>query len=678
MLCKVMSILTTTKGINNKLLPENQAQSKLKPEDIFKTYNVSKYKPSTEEKTVREMIIKHFEMGEVTMRKPRVEFNDMSLVDRMMYDQMSFNTYQPNNGQGLYGDAINAWRSNAIRPVVRNKAISIAAHVTARLIFPKVFAYDKSDNEQKDAAMVMSDLMEWSADQSDYEHTSLQRVLSSLTDPASIGYTEYVETYRTIKTEKGEDGKWKTEKVLDDTLSGFQDAVVPANELFIENIFEPNIQKQGWLIWRKVISYSLAEAKYMNTYENFKYVTPGVQLIYSDANAYFYEVYDESLRQDNVEEICYWNRTLDIKIIMVNGVMMTESENPNPRIDKKYPFDKYYYEEINTNFFYGMSLSFKLQSDARIVNDLYPMIIDGTYLNVMPPMINSGGESITSDVVVPGVVTTLDNPNSSITPVNTSNNLKAGLDTLGVVENSLNNSSQEPQQSGSSNPGSQTAYEISRLEQNASTVLGLFLKMIAKHVKDFGKLRASDIIQYMTIADVDKLEDNGELVYKTFLLGEKATNGGTKTRKIKFDNTLPDEMDDDDLLKESYKTLENEDKYENSEIYRVNPGMFRKVLFEMSISPDVLNPKSADLEKAYNLEEYDRMIANPLANQEEAFRMLLGSYDATKRDPDKYIAEQGQEAMPGLPGLPQQMGAESPLASAMGQTPLPQDIGGKV
>ena len=51
------------------------------------------------------------------------------------------------------------------------------------------------------------------------------------------------------------------------------------------------------------IAESLARAKYERKYENFKYVKPGVQIIYNDANQTFYEVYDTNMRHELVEEI---------------------------------------------------------------------------------------------------------------------------------------------------------------------------------------------------------------------------------------------------------------------------------------------------------------------------------------------------------------------------------------
>ncbi len=626
----------------------------------------SQYTETDAQKEVTALILKHFSLGVVNQYTPRVEFNDLSLITRDQFDQMSFNTYQPNNGEAWEGAPQSAWRSRAIRPVVRNKCMSIAAHATARLIFPKVFAYNNQSEEQTDAAQVMEDLMEWSGDVSNYPFVALMRVITALSSPASIGYTEYGEVERTVKTEK-KDGVWITEKIRDESYPCFMDEVVPVNQLLIQNFFEPDIQRQGWLIWRKVYSYSEAQLKYGATYDNFKYVRPGVQTLYNDANNQFYYVYDPNMRSEDVEEVTYWNKNLDLKIIMVNRVMLTDADNPNPRKDKLYPFDKFGYEPINNRFFYYKSLAFKLQHDADIVNTLYQMVIDGTYLSIFKPMVNVGGEIIASDVIVPGAVTTLSDPNADLRAINVGSDLKSGLETLSVVEQSINESSIQGLQSGqqdSSQPGGTTAYEISRLEANANTILGLFLQMIAKHVKDFGKLRLGDIVQYLTMPEVMAVEDDAELVYKTFFL--KAGNKGGNNKKIELDKDLPDEMDDETHLDMSYDLLSDEQDKDMT-ISKVNPGLFRELQYMITLSPDVMSPKSSDLERAYNLEEYDRMVMAPpgMFDPTETAKLLLTSNPSTQKDPSKYLAkaptpgmvsplqqDPSQKAANGQPGTP--------------------------
>lgn len=617
------------------------------------TDEIADYKETDDEFAISSMILRHFVLGTTNQYTPRVEFNDLSLVGRDQYDQMSFNTYQPNNGDAWEGSPQTAWRSRALRPVVRNKCMSIAAHATARLIFPKVFAYNEESDEQQEAAQVMEDLMEWSGDQSDYAHTALLRTITAMASPASIGYTEYGEVMRTVKTEKGENGKWIEKRIRDESYPCFMDEVVPVTQLYIQNFFEPDIQKQGWLIWRKVYSFSEAQNKYNGVYENFKYVKPGVQTIYDDANRTFYYVYDPNMRSEDVEEITYWNKNLDLKVTMVNRVMLTPVDNPNPRQDKLYPFDKFGYEPIHNRFFYYKSLAFKLQQDANVVNTLYQMVIDGTYLSIFKPMINRGGEIITSDVIVPGAVTTFADSEANLEAINVGSDLKSGLETLSVVENSINESSQEPLQGGQDDTGSgTTAYEISRLEANANTVLGLFLQMIAKHVKDFGKLRLGDILQYLTIPEVMEIEGgDADLIYKTFFL--KGSDTGEKNKKIQFDKNMPDEMSEDEHMEASYNVAKEEES-NDMEISKVNPSLFRNLKYMLTISPDVLNPRSTDLERAYALEDFDRMIAQPMVfDPEETGKLLLKNNPLTKKKPEQYLAKPApQIPVPTVPNMP--------------------------
>ncbi len=670
-----MGIVTTTES-------EKKVEAVLMRTSVDKkgmiTDEVSPYIETPQELQVSSMILKHFVLGTVNMYTPRVEFNDLSLINRDQYDQMSFNTYQPNNGEAWEGDPQSAWRSRAIRPIVRNKCISIAAHATSRLIFPKVFAYNNQSDEQQEAAHVMEDLMEWSGDVSNYPFVALMRVITAMSSPASIGFTEYGEVYRTVKTEKDSKGNWVEKRIRDEAYPCFMDEVVPVGQLYIENFYEPDIQKQGWLIWRKVYAYSDAQAKYNGVYDKFKYVRPGVQTIYDDANRQFYYVYDPNMRSEDVEEIIYWNKNLDIKIIMVNRVMLTDWNNPNPRMDKMYPFDKFGYEPINNRFFYYKSLAFKLQHDADIVNTLYQMIIDGTYLAIFKPMVNVGGEIIASDVIVPGAVTTLSSPDADLRAINVGSDLKQGMETLAAVEKSINESSQEPLQQGVANKGSQTAYEISKLEQNANTVLGLFLQMISKHVKDFGRLRVGDIVQYLTLPDVSMITGDSELTYKTFFLKGLEKTGG-KNKKIEFTSEVPEKMSEDEYMDRSYKLLQ-EEKSKNMTIAKANPAMFRELKYMVAIHPDVLNPRSEDLERAWAVEDFDRMIGHPeVFDGKEAGKLLLGANQTTKKDVDRYLTKELPMGAP-LPidpatGMP--AAGNSPLNAVMKKSPLsPANKGG--
>lgn len=596
---------------------------------------LSPYKPDDASKNMIVQVIERFRYSDIIMRKPRREFNDLSVLTRTMVDQMAFNCYQPNDGDALQGDITESWKSRAIKPVERNKVISIAAHSTAQLIFPKVFAFDKTNHEQEDAANIMTDLMEWAADKSDYLMTNLFAIIASLVNPAAIVYTDYSDVYRKVKREK-ENGVWKSEYVCDESLSGFNDTVVPVDEFYISNFYENDVQKQDWLIWRRVQSYSMMQAKYgdLDKYPNFKYVKPGVQLLYNDANVNFYEVYDSNLRQELCEEIIYWEKTRDLKLILVNGVLLTDPEEPNPRDDKLYPFVSFGYEPMDEGkCFYYKSLVFKMKQDAKIVNTLYPMIIDGTYLSIMPPMVNSGTEEITSDVIVPGAVATI-SQDSTITPLQLGQNLVAGFNALNKVEESIAQTANE--QPPPTQRGKMTAYELSVRQKELITLLGPFVQMIMKYVKHFGKLRLGDILQYMTIGELKDLEGD-ELVYKTFFLPESSTR--TKTKKIEFDGTLPDEPTEEENENISADIYEQEGgKEQKISLAKVNPRLFRKLAFVLSITPEVLTPMTEDVKNALKLEIYDRAIANQSVDQEAVTKeFLFGAFPLSRKDPEKFM-----------------------------------------
>lgn len=643
----------------------------------------SRYNPSKEVKERTSEVLRDFGLANTIKTKPYAEFNFNSLIDRMNLDQMSYNQYPGDRSQ----DPADAWRSLAFRPIVRNKIISIAAHITASIIYPKIYAQNDRDEEDRDAAQVMRDIIEWVSDQCDYDKTFLYSVLAALVNPAAIIHTEFAEKYREIKVTKA-DGTWDTKKVLDDLFSGFQDTLVPVDELWISNIYEHNIQKQPFLIWRKVIDYATAKAKY-NDYEPFKYVKPGIQVLYAEDLDLFYEQYDQSMRGNLVEEIRYYNRFADLQLTFVNGILMEDVNQPNPRKDKLYPFVKGGYELFDDGrFFYYKSLAFKLANDEDIINTMYRMLTDGSYMQVMPPAVVFGDDEINSAVIAPGVVTTLSNADgrSSFQTIPTNNNLTAGYNLLEKVEASVNESSSDVLQQGQSPQGDQTAFEISKVEQNARVMLGLFGKMIGFMVKDFGKLRVGDILQHMTVGQVDELlNDPQKLKFRTFLLPEKTVNGKSKTRRIEFDMNLPNEITDKDLMFMSQEIEDKERKMGSKvEIYKVNPELFRSLKFKCIIQPEAISPKSDALKKALNLEAYGLAIVNPIVaanpeNQQAVTRdLLFSNFDQTKDDPERYMkppvqppAAAGPAAQTGGQNIRGRMGAE------MGQPSLEVAMLGK-
>jgi hypothetical protein len=647
---------------------------------------LANYTPSSEERDAINSILKDFRNGWQTMHLPRAEFNDLSLYQRHIVDMLAFNTYQENDGQPMLEDRLGGWKSQAMRPVVRNKSISIAAHETARAIVPKIFAYNEENEEQEDSAKVMSYLVDWAREQANYPHQSLFRTIASLYSPISWGYSGYEQVYRKVKDTK-KNKKWVYKTIIDEDESGFKHLPIPTDQVFFANFYERDVQKQDFIIWRRIISYDKAKAKYGDN-PNFAYVHPGILVVMDDANSAFYNVYDPHMRGEEVEEVIRWRKSTDSREVLVNGVLQTEPEEANPRADHQYPFDAFYYLPINERCIAGKSLVFAMQSDATIVNTLYQMVIDRNYLDLFPPTITTGSDKVGMDVVVPGLNLAFADKDVQINPIQTGNpqSVKSAMDMLDKVETSIAESSQDPVQQGQ-NPGGppSTAYEISRIEQNAATVLGLSMKFISQHAIQYGKLLVSDILQYMTIADAEKITEEGGLLYRTFFAKEPGQSG--KMNKIQFDANMPETMTDDEKMDMSFALLKASGGLKSGmTLWKANPILFREFKYTMAVDSDVLNPRSSDLVRAFDLETYDRAIASPIADQEKIFTdLLMATNPKTAKDPKHYVAPPAPVVPPGqmglpmgnTPGGPQQtppgaQGRPKPAPSAAGK--LPQEM----
>lgn len=612
----------------------------------------SDYHPTDLEKKCRLEILNDFKNGWQTMHLPRPEFNDLSLYQRHITDMLSFNTYQENDGQPMLEDRLGGWRSTAMRPVQRNKAVSIAAHMTARQLVPKIFAYDEADESQEDSAKVMSYLVDWAREQANYPFMALHRTITSLYSPISWGYSEYSEVMRSEQDGANEDGSPNYKYVVDEENSGFKHTPVSTDQVFFPDFYTRDCQQQDFIIFRRIISYDKFCSKYSKTqYPNAKFVTPGIQIVMDDANRGFYQMYDPHMRKEDVEEVVRWRKSTDSKDILVNGILITKPWAPNPRQDHQYPWDCFYYLPINERCIAGKSLVFALGPESDLLNTQYQIINDANYLNLFPPTVTTGSDKVGMDVIVPGLNLAFSDPDVKITPTKVADGgaIQIAMKVMDQVEKSLQESSQDPIQQGQKPDGQpSTAYEISRIEQNAATVLGLTMKFMANsHVIPYGKLLLSDILQYTTVADAAKTTGEGGLVYKTFFSKEPGEGG--KMNKIVFDGSMPDTMTEDEKMKLSYDLLVKQGGTRaNLKLWKANPSLFREYKYSFTIDADVLNPRSAELTRAFDLETYDRAINSPVADQEKLFTdLLMGSNPKTARDPKNYVTKAPPPAAPG-------------------------------
>lgn len=582
---------------------------------------VSMYNPDKETRDVTHYVLKDYLHGKKLQDTPRREFNDRSLKTEIDGNYRAFNSYVPPKSE----DPDEVWRAQTVRPLTRNKIISIASHVTQAVLYPNVFARNEDDEEDKLVAQVMKDLVDYTIDNSNYERAFIQAAISMLVEPCVIVESKFYEVYRDVKMQKGKDGKYEKKKILDEVMSGFMTSVVPSAELLIANFYEPDIQKQRFVIRNRYIDYSEAASLY-GDHKNWAYVRPGAMNVFDSENDMFYEVYDENASEYLVNEVIYENRAKDCRLVFVNGVLVTDPEQPNPRKDKLYGYAKSIFEPINNGqFFYGKPAVTKLASDQEVVDTLYNMLLDGTFMQLMPSIAVYGHEGADASVLIPGTVTSFRDPNTKIDTLAPRTDIRAGLEAISLVERSMSESSQDSSQMGLAGGQEITARQAIILQQNARTALGLFGKQISFLVHDIGTLRVGEICQYMTVGVANEVAS--EIKYKAYTVLNRTENGNSVNRKIEFVDdfyNMEGKSNADELKQMSFDILDEEmRKNKDMRIYKINPEKFRNMKYSITINVDELTPKSQALQKALDLEGYDRMIQNPYVDQEKVTRDFL-------------------------------------------------------
>lgn len=606
---------------------------------------VSSYNPSKEVKTITDRVKQDYQVGYEILHRKFTEFNDMTLLERMDTDQKAFNTYIEPPSQ----DPEESWRYFGSRPLTRNKIISIAAHIIAVELFPQIFAQNEADEEDKMSSNVMRDLIEYEIRKSDYDIDFLFSVIAMLVNPVVYLNVEFAEVLQKIKY-KNEKGNISTRMVLDELFSGLQINIIPGDEMLISNAYQFNIQKQRFLIHKRFMEYSDAE-RINGEHENWKYVQQGIKALYNSDDGRFYDSYDEEL-STLCEVVTYYNRGEDMEITFINGIYFGDADvNANLMKHRRlilqngeivtipvYPFCKGGHEPIDEKrFFFYKSGVFKLVEDQALLDVMWRMVVDGTFLQIMPPLASHGGEKVNASIIFPGRVTPF-GENSKVTPLQ-AGNPNAGYNAIAQLEKSMSESSQDAFRQGVSNEGTQTAYEISKLEQNAKIQLGIMGTMVGRLVRDLGELMVDEIIMHETVGQVEEITGGEtQMKYRTFLLPNKTEGGKTVTKKIVFDGTIiGKKFSDKELKQKQYEILEQEGGIDSdTRIVRVNPERFARNKYTIMVSPDILKPLSDAFQRAFNLEAYQIGRQDPYINQEAWTRdFLVGT--VAKGKEDKYM-----------------------------------------
>lgn len=597
-------------------------------ENIGRKKPASAYQPSSDVAELTSIVKRDYAQGHQILTRNWVELNNRSVLEDRDRGQRTFNVFVDESIE----DPATAWQWRGRRSKARNKAIQMHAYMTANYIIPSFVAQNEDDEEDRDFSDAMQDVVEWMIYNSTYRDSFLKVSMGMLVNPVTYLGAEYCEVYQTIK-EKTEKGISKKE-VLDEVLSGFNAPVYSADQVLIANAYEQNIQRQRFIIKRRYIDYSEAEAKY-GEHKNFEYVTPGIKAIFGE-DGLFYDVKDDD-HPSLVEESIYINRRDDTEIPFVNGIYMGEDNVDANRIKHrdnrgtpKYNVIPFGYQRINEHFFYFKSLMNAQYWDDQLLDEQYRLGMNRAFLDTDMPVAVTGVENTDlSNLVFPSAVAAFANPDAKVTPLLPQANLNNLFNAMQITENSMEESSLSSTAGGQLPDTGTKATAITVAQKNAETILKGVGSNLAIAMTQYGALMADIAINHVTAPQVDEiLGGKIRLKYKTLTLNEKIIDGKQMSKVLRFDESLLGvEMDEDEKKERSLELLK-ETGYpkQTKSIYLINPLLFSRLKYLSRVEPAKMFPQSEEYRQAILSQIYAQFEQNPFVSLESLTRKTLYAF----------------------------------------------------
>ena len=627
-----------------------------------KALEVSAYNPPEAIKKLFAQVQSDYQVAWSLQNRTFDEFDGVSLLQRARLDQQTFGAFVG----AEYVPAQKQWRWRGRKNTARNKIIGVLAHLIAGMLFPYCEAYNESDEEDKMTAKVMQILIENHLKKAGYELKFLFLMTSALVNPAVFAEVEYVEAIQRIKL-RNADGSYRVEEAVDELLTGINLNILPIDSLLLGDFYTFDLQRQPFIAKVRRIPWDEARAIYQGKCEidgvdQFDFVRAGMTRVVMSgiSNQTLYDIDWTEADGNFVQELTLYYRSEDLQVTFVGGVFMGNYQdedvyNCNPFEHRRmtvmkdkfisapvYPFAKSGFEPLDPSgrFAYYKSAAFKEFWDDASENQMYQLLQDGAYLDVMKPIFMSGMAKVDGSVMVPGA--TIGMPTgATVTPYQLGPNLTAAMDVMNVNKEDMSLSTQDPQSSGNAQPGV-TATASIKAEQNAKVILGVAGVMVADLVKQIGALVMDCVVMHTTVGEVDATIPSAlKMTFRKFMA--KGNEGGKDvTNKIEFTTDMMSVEDEDQANELEWKMFEDLGGKEASQRnYRVNPYKFARTSFSLYIDPDHVVSRSMGTDKlfkdrAFNLLTDPRVA--PFIDQQAVIEdFVLDEF--SNGNPDRYKRE---------------------------------------
>lgn len=175
--------------------------------------------------------------------------------------------------------------------------------------------------------------------------------------------------------------------------------IVPLEELYLQKIWERNIQKQGKTVrLKEMTKRDFDKAFPVSKFPLAQFVVPGAQL---DDDSLFFKLLGGSgmLNPEKVQVLYSMDTDTDEYTVNASGIWINpigkknDDCRPNPFAHKSQPYTMSVHMPIDEKFAYGMSMPFNLKDPSKILNTSYTMFVERELRAIDPPIISSDFEA---------------------------------------------------------------------------------------------------------------------------------------------------------------------------------------------------------------------------------------------------------------------------------------------
>jgi len=361
--------------------------------------------------------------------------------------------------------------------VSRDKSNTFITNLTLALIYPSITAQNKDQDIDQTISRVSRSILEW-------QHDNDGR-------PAESGHEKMVRYVHKMVIE----GTVHVQDDIDSDTGKLISQLVPNEEVFVPNFWQPNIQEQPYIFRvQDNVLYDEARSQF-GELDNFKYVNKGPVENWAIDTDEFKSNFEGIIDEDRVQIVYVWYNIPKSKFkeygipknrkrakffnILINGVPMFKIDNLMPYRDGFYPISKQVFELFSkSEFYWGNSMPNKAKYDKKWLDGWKTLIRHKAKLSVITPLLTFNGQLIDSDIFIPGSVNTAPagmTKDDIIAVPGTDKGLsEADFRILQDAKNEINEGNLSPQASGAQSSRQQTAREAIIREQNEQQILGGF------------------------------------------------------------------------------------------------------------------------------------------------------------------------------------------------------------